>query len=165
MSALEPGLPLQFIGTLKDYQVDAYTGRLLRWYRALLTALALIGFFLALLGVAGVVTDSVVRRTREIGIRKALGARSLDVTVTLARESLITAAAGVTAGLLAVGLLQLAIPPVSDVSGTAGRWRAERLEGAVRSFGDRASHDGRHCFLLHEHGQSHGARDCVTDKV
>ena len=127
LSALEPGLPLQFIGTLKDYQVDAYTGRLLRWYRALLTALALIGFFLALLGVAGVVTDSVVRRTREIG-GKALGARSLDVTVTLARESLITAAAGVTAGPLAVGLLQLAIPRSATfqgllVGGALSDWR------------------------------------------
>ncbi|PYR45702.1 MAG: hypothetical protein DMF89_24325, partial [Acidobacteria bacterium] len=65
----------------------------------------LIGFFglaalvLATIGVFGVMAHSVSRRTREIGVRLALGARAADVLRMIVAQGLRTAAAGVAAGI------------------------------------------------------------------
>jgi putative ABC transport system permease protein len=63
---------------------------------------------LALLGISGVVSDGIVRRTREIGVRKALGARSRHVIAVLVRESVWAAVGGLGAGLLGVLALNAA---------------------------------------------------------
>ena len=54
---------------------------------------------LASVGVYGVVSYSVSQRTREIGIRVALGARCRDVARLVFREGLILAGAGIAIGL------------------------------------------------------------------
>lgn len=56
---------------------------------------------LALLGVYGVLTFSVAQRTREIGVRKALGARSQTVITDIVGFGVKLASAGVAIGLLA----------------------------------------------------------------
>ncbi len=56
---------------------------------------------LALVGIYGVTAYAVTQRTRELGIRMALGARGADVVRLLMRESLRRVAAGVGLGLLA----------------------------------------------------------------
>jgi predicted permease len=66
---------------------------------ALLGALGLLGFGLASLGLFAVVSFAVSRRSREIGIRTALGARRGGVIWTLSKDT-----AGLMAGSLAVGL-------------------------------------------------------------
>jgi putative ABC transport system permease protein len=53
---------------------------------------------LALLGIVGMVNDGMARRTREIGIRSALGARPNQIVLTVTRPSLRTAAIGTAAG-------------------------------------------------------------------
>jgi predicted permease len=63
---------------------------------SLFGAMALI---LAGVGLAGVLSFAVVRRTSEIGIRMALGARQHDVTWMILRESLALALAGIVVGL------------------------------------------------------------------
>jgi predicted permease len=76
-----------------------------RMHTFLLNFFGAIGLGLALLGVYGVVAYSVSRRTREIGIRMALGANPFDVMRMVIRQGLILAIVGVAIG--AVGAVAL----------------------------------------------------------
>jgi putative ABC transport system permease protein len=67
---------------------------------ALIGAFAALAFSLALIGIAGVAAWSVSRRTNEIGIRMALGARPLSILAMIARESLTLIGAGELAGII-----------------------------------------------------------------
>jgi ABC-type antimicrobial peptide transport system permease subunit len=62
------------------------------------------GLLLALAGLYSVVSGSVSRRRREIGIRMALGGRHRSVFAMLVREGMILAALGTAAGLAAAQL-------------------------------------------------------------
>ncbi len=72
-----------------------------RFNTTLLTTFALLAVGLALVGIYGVTGYAVAQRTRELGIRMALGARGADVVNLLMRESLRRVAVGVGLGLLA----------------------------------------------------------------
>jgi ABC-type antimicrobial peptide transport system permease subunit len=63
------------------------------------TLFGLLGTALALVGIYGLISYSVTRRTREIGIRISVGAQSSDVLWLVLRESLLLIAAGVLVGL------------------------------------------------------------------
>ncbi len=78
------------------------------WIRATagLTALALL---LSLAGIYAVLSFTVVRRTREIGVRVALGASSGRVVIAIFRRPLTQVALGVAAGGLVIGALAVAI--------------------------------------------------------
>jgi hypothetical protein len=65
---------------------------------ALLAAYAGLAVSLAALGVAGVVAHGVSQRTREIGIRMAVGARGRDVVSMIVREGVVMTAIGLAAG-------------------------------------------------------------------
>ena len=65
----------------------------------LITAFGVVAVALAAIGVYGVVAYGVARRTREVGIRVALGARPGEVLSLFVREGLALAAAGVALGL------------------------------------------------------------------
>jgi putative ABC transport system permease protein len=71
----------------------------------LTTLFAALAFLLATVGLYGVISFAVARRSKEIGIRIALGARPSDVIALVLRESLPPVSAGLAAGLcLAVAL-------------------------------------------------------------
>jgi predicted permease len=75
---------------------------------AVLTGAGSIGLLLATIGIFGVVSYSVERRGREIGIRMAVGARATQVRRMVVAQALKLAAAGAAVGLgLAVGAARL----------------------------------------------------------
>ena len=66
----------------------------------LLVAFAALAFILAAVGFYGIVSYSVAQRTREIGIRVALGAQNRDVLGLLLKEALGLTLVGVALGLM-----------------------------------------------------------------
>jgi putative ABC transport system permease protein len=72
-----------------------------RFRTILLSAFAVLALVLAALGIYGVLTRSVVRRTREIGIRMALGATRGSVVQMVLKQAFATVLAGVAIGLVA----------------------------------------------------------------
>jgi ABC-type antimicrobial peptide transport system permease subunit len=70
----------------------------------LMGSIALIGVFLAGVGLYGVISYSVNRRAHEIGLRMSLGARPRDVLTLVLKQTAWLVAAGSTIGLLAAFL-------------------------------------------------------------
>ncbi len=97
--SLEPEQPITDIAELSR-DVSATVGEP-RMHVILLEVFAGIGLALALLGVYGVLAYSVARRTREIGIRMALGARPGRVLRMIIRQGLALAIAGTAIGVAA----------------------------------------------------------------
>ena len=87
----------------------------------LMASFGVLGFLLSLVGVYGVVSESVTRRVRELGVRMALGATPGRVVAATLTRAVALAVVGVAAGgLAAVAILPLvsrALPGV-EVSGT-----------------------------------------------
>ncbi len=72
---------------------------------SLLCLFAAVALFLALTGAYGVVAHSVAQRTREIGIRLALGARPTDVVRQVVRHDIAVAMVGIALGVLGMFVL------------------------------------------------------------
>jgi predicted permease len=107
MQSLDPDLPLEDLRTF-DEQVsrNIRTDRLVLQLSA---AFSIVATLLAMLGLYGVMAYSVTRRTREIGIRMALGAERGSIRRMVFRELLIILAVGLAAGIpSAIGLARLA---------------------------------------------------------
>lgn len=99
IAAVDPRLPLSSFE-----KIQAVAGRSLQQqrYRAtLFSVLAGLATLLAAIGVYGLIAEAVAQRTREMGIRLALGANSSDVVRTAAQPGIFLSVAGVAAGLLA----------------------------------------------------------------
>jgi predicted permease len=100
---MDAQLPVFGMRTLNE-QVDRglTTERLVA---SLSTMFGLLATFLAAIGLYGVMAYSVTRRTREIGIRMALGAKSAAVVRMLMAEVLVLAAAGIAIGVPSAWML------------------------------------------------------------
>jgi len=140
------GRPLQLVGAIRDavHQADPeqsigevvsleqLIGRQTaarRFNTTLLTIFALLAVGLALVGIYGVTAYAVAQRTRELGIRMALGARGADVISLLMRESLRRVAAGVVLGWLAAFAVTRALRAMlfEVAPGDAGTFAATAL--------------------------------------
>jgi ABC-type antimicrobial peptide transport system permease subunit len=71
----------------------------------LLGLFALVGLGLAVIGIYGVMAYSVAQRTREIGIRVALGARGVEVIALVVKQSIALTAIGIVLGLSGSAML------------------------------------------------------------
>jgi predicted permease len=97
--AVNPNIPLANVRTLQEI----YNKSLARTSFALviLAIAAAMALLLGLAGIYGVISYSVSQRTKEIGIRMALGARNHEVTRMFLGQGLQLAAVGVACGLAA----------------------------------------------------------------
>jgi predicted permease len=103
---LDPELPMYRVRTMEQGLQRSLAQRATySWLLAIFAGLALL---LALGGSYGVTSYLVSQRSREIGIRVALGARRADILRTVLARSLLVASAGVFAGIVvAMGLTRL----------------------------------------------------------
>jgi predicted permease len=96
--SLDPTQPISRIKPLEDYVSLSVQGR--RFALILIAAFAAIALMLSVVGIYGVTAYSVAQRTREIGIRVALGAPHNGLLGLLLRQGMLLVACGVIAGVL-----------------------------------------------------------------
>jgi putative ABC transport system permease protein len=97
--AMDPTVPVTRVRTLEQMVREGISSR---WFDALLiVALAVLALVLALGGLYAVTAYSVAQRTREIGVRMALGADRVSVMMLVLRQGGIMIAAGLLLGVLA----------------------------------------------------------------
>jgi putative ABC transport system permease protein len=97
VAALDKNVPLYSVETLEEYVAAALAQQ--RFQTLLLTLFATVALILTAVGLYGLVSYSVAQRTREIGIRIALGARIVDVLKLIVKGGLALALTGVGLGL------------------------------------------------------------------
>ncbi|MHC4165567.1 MAG: ABC transporter permease [Planctomycetota bacterium] len=94
--ALDGAIPVTGFVKTEDRLLESTTRQ--RLYMQLLTVFAIVGLAIAVVGLYGVISYSVARRTHEIGTRMALGARHVDVLKLVIKKGLILIAVGVVVG-------------------------------------------------------------------
>ena len=97
---LDPGVPLTEVKTLEAMHRDGPNVRVARLGSMLFGAFGVLAMLLSSLGIYGLKAYAVARRTREIGIRMALGANARDVVAMILRESAWLTGLGTGFGLL-----------------------------------------------------------------
>jgi putative ABC transport system permease protein len=99
MAALDPMVPVFQIRTMEEMLSTQVTEP--RFHTVLLGCFAGVALLLAMVGLYGVMAYSVTRRTREIGVRIALGASRSTVLSMILRQAVVLLAAGLALGLAA----------------------------------------------------------------
>jgi predicted permease len=121
LASMNPDLPIVTAQTLDDSVALGLTPQ--RVAAAVAGSLGIVGLILAGLGIYGVTAYAVTRRTREIGIRIALGARQADVIRMVLREGFVLTLIGSAIGVVVAAALSrvlagflFGIPPIDPVT-------------------------------------------------
>jgi len=115
VAAADPDLPISDLRTMDE--ILAQSARARRWTMALLAVFAGLALVLLLVGIYGVMSWTVAQRTREIGIRMALGAGRGQVLGMVIRYGLKLSAVGLAIGAAgAFALRRVLAGMVFDVS-------------------------------------------------
>ena len=96
--ALDPDLPVYNVKTMREHLENGYVFSVIILGGTMSGLFGAIGLALASIGLYGVVANTVNQRTREIGIRTALGASGASILRLMMRESMMLAAVGIAAG-------------------------------------------------------------------
>jgi ABC-type antimicrobial peptide transport system permease subunit len=97
IASVDPQLPVASFHRLSDVQALAL--RQQRFEVSLLGTLAALALLLSLVGVYGLVSNMVAQRTREIGIRMALGSSVRQAMMEVGRSGIVAVSLGLVAGL------------------------------------------------------------------
>ena len=97
VASVDPNQGVFLTASLDDMLSESIGTR--RFSMLLLSAFGGLGLILAAVGIYGMVSYSVAQRTREIGIRVALGAAGSDICRMVARQGVLVTLAGIAVGL------------------------------------------------------------------
>lgn len=121
---MDPGSPVYHVKPLEGYYGERLANR--TFALVLLGALGALAVVLAAVGIYGVVSYSVAQRTREVGIRMALGAGRSEVMALVLRQALPFIAAGLVIGIAAsiplanlLGALLFEVSPADPATSAA----------------------------------------------
>jgi putative ABC transport system permease protein len=123
IESLAPSMPVYGVQTMSSALRSLNGLFLFQFGAGLAASLGLIGLILATVGVYGVVSYSASQRTREIGIRMALGARSGTVLLMICRQGMVIIGIGLMIGLFAafglgrvVGSFLIGVAPTDPIT-------------------------------------------------
>jgi putative ABC transport system permease protein len=117
LRAIDPSMALDQVRPLQEV-LDASISRQ-RFGMVVTGGFALAALFLAMVGLYGVIAYGVAQRTRELGVRMALGATRRDVLLGVVREGMVVVACGLVVGLAgALAAARLLRAQLYDVSAT-----------------------------------------------
>jgi len=103
VAAVDPEIPLYEVRTMEDAVSRSLSTR--RLTNTLLGAFATAAFVLAAIGIYGVISIGVAGRTREFGVRLALGAQPTNLLQLVLQQGALLAGAGIAIGLLGATLV------------------------------------------------------------
>jgi len=121
VAELDPDLAFTGLMAVPDFIGRSFGD--IRFIGRLLSGFAMLGLFLAALGIYGVIARTVLQRTGEIGIRMALGAQRQDIARLILGNGVRLALAGAALGLVLAGALTVMLtrtmPGITGGSGAA----------------------------------------------
>ena len=105
--SVDPNQPVEAVRTLDDLRAEALAAP--RLTATLLVVFASLALLMTLAGIGGVIATSVTARTREFGVRMALGAGRETVLAMVVRQGLTLVAIGLAIGLIAAVAMSRAL--------------------------------------------------------
>ena len=118
-TAVDPALRVEQMTRLD--QVAAPMLWFLGLWIKIIVGLSAVALLLSLSGIYAVLSYAVARRTREIGVRVALGASARRVITSIFRRPLIQVTLGVLAGVVLIGVAAIGIQQTQEFAGMKGR--------------------------------------------